>query len=154
MASGLPDYYRGVDIAYQALSQMIIRPKYGAAIRTQGMAAVTANAITTIATVAGKGMVYGGLLMLQSAASQRNSAPYIHVDGALLNNLTFFGLQRYGVEGEANYPMKILRYDEVNFIYSVGFLYGITFETSLTITYFEDHGATPVVVSHLVYALI
>ena len=33
MASGLPDYYRGVDVAYQALSEMIVRPKYGGVVR-------------------------------------------------------------------------------------------------------------------------
>ena len=57
MASGLPDYYNGVDVTYQTLAEIINRPKYGAGQRSTAAVAVDASAETTLITITGKGMV-------------------------------------------------------------------------------------------------
>jgi len=154
MASGLPDYYRGVDIAYQALSQMIVRPKYGAALLAAGAETVDAGGVTTLVSIEGKGMIYGGILFLGYTSTQRFSAPRFYIDGHGLSGLTFWELLGLGVTKPNVYPVTLLGYDEAGYVYSVGFAHGITFEESALVSYYEFHGTTPVVYCELVYALV
>ena len=43
MASGLPDFHRGVDVALQSLAEVTNRPKYGAATYSSGNKTVSAS---------------------------------------------------------------------------------------------------------------
>lgn len=154
MARGIPDHYRGVDIAYQALAQIINRPKYGGALKTTASTVVTANAETEIFEVLGKGMLYAGVLIVNYTSTQKDSAPLLYADGNLLNILTFEGLDFYKVNRSGIYPLSIAEYDNTAFVYSVGFMYGITFEVSLVVKYLEEHGTTPTVILHIIYAVV
>jgi len=154
MSSGLPDFYRGIDVAFQSLGQIINRPKYGGAVQSAGSVVVTASVQTQIISVLGKGMVYGGILFLDYTSTQRDSFPVLLVDGVNINPVTFTNLNKYGVNIPRAYSIAMAVYNDVDFIYSVQFSYGITFESSVSIEYQEEHGTTPVVASQLTYALI
>lgn len=154
MASGLPDYYRGVDIAYQALSQMIVRPKYGGANVAFGEVEVSASGETAIVSISGKGMVYGGVLALDHTSSQAAGTPRLYVDGELIADSAFVFLNKFGLIVENSYAIYLARFDDVNFIYSGVFSRGITFETTLEVRYREVDGGIPVVAVLLVFALI
>lgn len=154
MAHGLPDYYRGVDIAYQALGEMIVRPKYGGAQSSVAAGGVTASVITGMLSIDGKGMTYGGVLLTEPAATQKDSVPIIVVDGELLTAMSFCNLSLYNIDKSYAMPWSLLVYDEVNFKYCVAIAYGITFETSLLIGYHEKHARTPDVEATIHYALI
>jgi len=154
MAHGLPDYNRGVDVAYQALSQMIVRPKYGGAVRTSGGLVVTASVETLLCTVSGKGMIYGGWIRLDHTSTQKDSGVIMAVDGDDIFSMSFDGGIKYGITYPRCSPMILQLFDDVNFIYSVGISYGITFETEVKLSYQEEHVQTPSVGYNLVYALI
>jgi len=154
MASGLPDYYRGVDVAYQALAQMIVRPKYGGALLAWGSKYCTANTQNTLVGIAGKGMVYGGAVWLDYTSTQSNSQVWLGIDGYTLTNLSFERLVQYGIDKPRSWPVSVNKKDSVNWVYSVGISYGITFETQVVLAYLEEHGTRPTVHYRLVYSLI
>lgn len=154
MTSGLPDYYRGVDIAFQALSEVTNRPKYGGAILAWGSLAVTASVQNTLVGISGKGMIYGGAVWLDYTLTQANSQVWLGIDGYTVTNLSFLRLSDYNILKARSWPVSLLKYDGVSFIYSVGISYGVTFETELVLAYYEQHGTTPTVHYRLVYALI
>jgi len=154
MSHGLPDYYRGVDIAYQALSELINRPKYGGAQRTAGSVAVTANDTTQLISVSAKGMIYGGYLFLDHTATQKNSIFILKVDGNIIGYLSADGGNAYNINIEHNSPVYLRKYDDTNFIYCMALSHGITFETSFTVEYEEKHGGTPTLSYRVVYAVV
>jgi len=142
MAVGMADY------------SSVIRPKYGATAKVEGAQVVPADLTTTIATVGGRGMLYGGFIQVLHASTQRLSVPIIYVDGVHIVATAFYYLDKMGTKEPRAYPIVILAYDDVNFIYSVGISYGLTFETEVELKYNENHSTTPTVVWSLVYALI
>ena len=154
MAHGLLDYYRGINVAYQALSEMIIRPKYGAALLASGSMEVVANSHNTLAIVSGKGMTYGGAVWLDYTLSQANGEVEIMPDDLVLSGLSFYRLMEYGILRPRTWPVSLNVYDSTNRIYSAGISYGITFETTLELAYQENNGFTPTVHYRLAYALI
>jgi len=154
MAHGLPDYYRGVDIAYQALAQLIVRPKYGGAQNAQANVTVTPNAETTLVSVSGKGVLYGGCVFLDHTSTQLASTVRLYVDGAQLSFLSFYTLNKHNIHEPRSTSVYLLKYDNTEFIYTVGISPDITFESSFAVKYQENEGATPVVYCDLNYALI
>lgn len=154
MATGLPDYYRGIDVTYQTLSELMNRPKYGAANVAYGELVVTASAETVIVTVNGKGMVYGGVVALDHTSTQSLGIPRLYVDGSIVADSALTFLNKYGLDVENSYGIYLRVFDETNFVYGAGFSRGITFETSIEVRYREVNGSTPSVAVLLVYALI
>lgn len=154
MASGLPDYLNGVDIALQSVSEVINRPKYGAAQRTITAKVVVANDLTKLITVDGKGMTYGGIVYLDHTVSQKDSVVRVTIDSRLLTLWPFDDMVKVGLSVQHSNPSYILKYDETNFIYCIGIQNGLTFESEVLIEYDEKDGGTPIVAAMLVYALI
>lgn len=154
MASGMLDYYRGVDVKYQALAQMIVRPKYGGALLAWGSKYCTANVQNTLCGIAGKGMVYGGAIWMDYTLTQADSQVWLGVDGYTLTNLSWARLKEFGILQPRSWPLSLLKYDSKNFIYCAGVSYGLTFESQVVLAYYEQNGFNPTVHYRLVYALI
>jgi len=154
MAHGLPDFYRGVDIAYQALAQLINRPMYGGVSSAVGGQTVLANTDTELASVYGKGMLYGGYLFLDHTSTQKDSRANLIIDDESVSNLKFSDMNKYSLSLPLSSIIHLLKFDDTNFIYSVGISYGITFETSVKIIYTEAHNSTPIVYTKMIYGLI
>lgn len=142
MTSGLADY------------SSIIRPMYGAALRSQVFTLVGASMPTPLFAVYGKGMVYGGILAVDYTSTQKSGLLGFEVDGRHLNALTFNLLNLYHMVDPGIYPLYIKCFDDVNFVYTLGFSYGITFESKVTLTYNEADATTPTVLCALIYALL
>lgn len=154
MVSGLPDYYRGVDITLQALSELIVRPKYGGALLAWGSKTVTKDVQNTLVGIAGKGMIYGGAVWMDYNLTQADSQVWLGIDGYTTTNLSWARLKEFGMTQPRTWPVSLLKYDSVNFIYCAGISYGITFETQVVLAYYEQNGFTPTVHYRLVYTLI
>lgn len=154
MAHGLPDYYRGVDIAYQALAQLMVRPTYGAARTAYGSKVVTASAETELCSVIGAGLIYGGVIYLDHTASQRQAKPWLYIDGQNLGQLSLQWLYKWNVLHPTSLPFYLLAYDDAEYKYAVGLSPGFTFESSFKLAYEEFDGATPTVYYSIQYALI
>lgn len=142
MVSGLPDY------------KSDIRPEQGAAKSVFGKKTVVLFDLTTLLKVDGKGIVYGGVVWLEYTASQKTSIVYALIDGSYVQSYSFLRLQRYGIFEPRSVVITLNAYDDVNFIYSVGVSYGITFNKSFELVYSEQAGDTPDVNYNLVYSLL
>lgn len=154
MASGLADFYRGVDVAYQALGQMIVRPKYGGAEQVNGSVIVDASVATRLVSIQGKGVLYSGTVWLDDTSTQANSSIGMKLDGWFLASLSFVRMNDYGLVNPRSSIFSLNKYDAKNHIYSIGLSYGITFESYLDLYYGETYGRTPNVFYYLAYALI
>lgn len=142
MSSGMADYQR------------IIRPKYGAARDFFFLDTIGANIITTLYTLSGKGMIYGGYIWINSANTQQNSVPLLVVDGEILTVLKLKELESMGLDTIYSVPVYLKMYDNVAFEYTVCFTQGITFETGFEVRFHERGGSNPLLWSQLFYALI
>jgi len=154
MASGLPDYYRGIDVTYQTLGEIVSRPKYGAAIQKSGHEWCTMNVVTLLTSISGKGMIYGGSVWLDHTASQSAATIMMKLDGGFIFSPSFVRMRSYGIFNPGSSIMTLNYYDRVNHIYSVGLSYGITFEKSFDLGYNETQGEDLMVHFSLVYALL
>jgi len=154
MAHGLPDYYRGVDIAYQALAQLMVRPTYGAAKNISGHKVVTASAETELCSVTGRGMIYGGVLYLIYTSSQKDGRPLLYIDGQELGQLRFEYLYRWKMLHTNTLGWYLLYYNDVRYEYGAGLSPNFTFETSFKVAYEENNTKTPDVCYNIDYALI
>jgi len=128
--------------------------RYGSFKYAQFTEAAKPNDIKTLCSVSGKGQVYGGLLFLSKASTAKLDEPVIEVDGIEVRNMTFGDLDLYGCTSIFAFSFYILRYDDNNFVYSVGISPKTTFEKSLKIAYREQYGHTPTIRGFLIYALI
>jgi len=142
MARGLPDYFKET------------RPRFGGAQDKSSYNIVTANDETILATITGKGVIYGGFIKLKHTATQKNSGIFVYVDEEKLGVTDFEDLELHGLTVENSYPFYLRKYDDVNFRYCVALSRDITFETKLEISYVETHGETPKVWYRVIYALI
>lgn len=154
MVSGLPDYYRGVDIAYQALTQVIVRPKYGGAKSAWGSKPVTANDTTQLLKINSKGMLYGGVAYMAYALSQAKGLFELKVDGSFITDKSLVSLNAFNITQPQSYPVYLLVFDDNGHVYSVAVSNGITFESEVILSYVEDDGGTPTIYFDLTYALI
>jgi len=154
MTHGLPDYYRGVDIAYQALARLMVRPTYGAAECQFGSKTVTPGGNTKLCRIEGKGVIYGGYFFLDHTSDQKNSQPLLEVDDFTISCCSFYNLYCYSLCKPWVAVMYLLRYDDVNHIHSVGVSPNITFESFFEMRYYEAHTSNPKVYYYVFYALI
>lgn len=142
MAHGLPDYYRGM------------RPRYGAAKCLTSYLDIRAGELETLVNVSGRGVIYGGYVLLDYDATQNQSFATLVIDGQPSVSNSFEALNKYSLNQHRSSIVNLLVYDDIDFVYSVGLAYDITFESSILLQYKENHGKTPRVYYSLIYALI
>lgn len=143
-----------INIAAQNLSEIINRPKYGAAQAANATFVATANATITVVSVSGKGIIYGGMLGSIGTPGTHGNIPIIRVDGVELTTASFWAANFYRMYKEHNYPLYLTRYDATDYDFSVGVSGGLTFESSFAMLYTENNGTTPSVTTRVIYALI
>jgi len=143
-----------LNLKAQDLSEIINRPKYGAANFAGGEIVVTANAETLLTTVLGKGIIYSGSFFTAWTSSQENSNVRLYIDGTLISSPRWGGMFTWAQASIHNTVIYLLCYDSVNFKYSAAISPFITFETSVTLKYLERHGGTPTVNGGVWYALV
>ena len=142
MASGLPDYSR------------VVRPRQGGANLASNTKVAVASAITFLLNVKGKGIIYGGVMLISYTSTQKNSFPTIYIDGVQMVSGSFYATNFYALNKPDTLLFYELKYDDVNFVYAVALTPGITFESEVTIAIKEQHGTTPTVITWMTYALM
>lgn len=142
MASGLPDYSR------------IARPYQGGANIETNSKIATASDITFLINVTGKGVIYGGVLLISYTSTQKNSLPIIYIDDVQMVSATFFATNYYSLNKPDTLLFYGLKYDDTNYIYSVALTPKITFESEVVIAFREAHGNTPTIITWMTYALM
>lgn len=151
-----PDYtqYAAIDIFTQTLDRILNRPTYGGALTSAVTRAVTANDDTLLMSVAGEGMLYGGLLIVDAGMTQEDSLLFPILDLNSQAVISFGSIIDLGFVRESGVTPIVCNYDDVNNVYSFALPWGITFETSFSMLYREAHGDTPTVTCIMYYALV
>jgi len=139
----------------QTLQELIVRPKYGSRGVLEFANYVSANAVTSLGTISGKGVIYGGAIIVVGAASCADDQIGCKFD-AEENKFTpsFIDAMRFNLVGQHGATYQLECYDEVNFRYSFGVAFGMTFESSAEFIYKEAMGRTPLVVVKIKYAVL
>ena len=150
----MPDYYRSVDVAKQSLAEITNRPKFGGAVLSAGSLQVWDGVLTSLVQINGRGMVYGGSIWLDAPETQSDSEVWLGIDGVNIEGLSFERLKLYSITDPRKAVISLNLWDGINWIYSVGISYGLTFESRLDLKYFERYGRRVTVHYRLIYALI
>ena len=154
MASGFTDWMLSLNIDGQKDGYFSVFPTYGnAQVITYNLNCVP-NDYAGIAIVAGKGIIYGGYVSVNPAQSQKADHILVKIDGISFVGVTFESFAQRGfTQGFCDTHFLAL-YDDVNFIYTLIFNRGITFDSSFSVEYYESQGNTFTVNGRLLYALI
>ncbi len=154
MGKGFVDWDVPVNISAQELAEVTNRPKYGASQAASGTAIITTTALTTLFTISGKGMIYGGRLVSTGNVSHSLHTLKLYVDGELVLVNAFSELLSYNTAIPFSTPFYLMNYNDVDFVYAAGFNYGYTFESSIVLQYGRTETGTFPVYYILYYALI
>jgi len=151
-----PDFtmYSYVEILVQTLERIINRPSYGGAEVSTVEQDVAANADTTLITITGQGMIYGGRITVAANMIQPNSMWLTTIDDNIQSLVPFSVLAEYNMGQPHGVSPIITRYDPTNFRYGFILPYGVTFEESAIFAFRETHGDTPTILMDMTYALI
>jgi len=155
MASGHTDWQNLVNIALQALAEVIVRMKYGTPNRATYDDNVLAADTTSLVSIAGKGVIYGGYIHLHSGGADSNCVPILKLDGNLVSyGITLAFLQFYNFSQFGMLPFSIQEYDDTNCVYIVQLAPYMTFESSAEIQLYNPYEAVKAVTAQLTYALV
>ena len=154
--SDLPDFWanRYVNVVAQDLGELINRPKYGAGDSVYGIKSCGAGVDTLVATISGKGVLYGGWMFMDSLVSHKKDGPSIYTDGNQVSALNMEDKDKYNFISPGQASWYLTRYDDVNFIYALAFTAGITFETEWKLIWYNDTGTNINIGYHVIYALV
>jgi hypothetical protein len=135
MASGHTDWQNLVNIALQALAEVIVRMKYGTPNRVLWDDSIAAGGSATLFTVLGTGTIYSGFIHFHGASSLAQSIPMLYIDGNPVDyNMTIDAMRIYNDTSFGMLPFNLQHFDETSFVYSVLFAPYMTFETSFELT--------------------
>ena len=143
MPHGSPDYW-GISV----------RPSLGAAQREIYLLNAVASDTRQCAIIHGNGILYGGHVASQGIATQKTDTYNLYIDGNRIAHTQFEFHNEAHINKEHSSPLYELQYDDVNFLYVLGIMPGITFESSFEIRYTEAPGRTPVLLGEIIYTII
>lgn len=154
MSYGLPDWKLALNIIGQDDGYLKQRPSYGAASLASGAVVAGSMVLTTLTTVAGSGVIYGGRIFVINNATHVDDKPIITVDGYAMGGVTWEQFPIYGYDKIYSHPFTLVNYDIINGRFGVSLLPGITFEDSISLGYVNVELDEPDVYFFLVYALV
>ncbi len=140
MGNDTRDYTRPIDIVLQALAKQFVNLRNGTPFRMSFIGAVAPNFTFPLIEAQGAGVFYGGYATVTSSASQKNDNISFVIDGITYPFPSFQTMLDNGNFGGNDIIGGLACFDETNFIYTLKFGFGITFETSFLIQYTETHG--------------
>lgn len=142
-----------ININAQALSRVVQRPSYGGANIVRSTAYPGANSRSLIFSITGTGITYGGFFWAYASVSHALDYIDFEIDGVNHQGCTFSILNSAGVVNPLGTLAYLLKYDETQFYYVIGFPSGITFESSLKCYYTNQYSTTPTLFYYFTYAI-
>ena len=154
MAKGASDWVARTDILLQTLQELIIRNKYGLIYPATYYNYVNAAGPTLLLSVSGKGNIYWAGLVVTSTGIQENDYAIITIDAISIQVASFRDAFDFGSNTPRLPGSFVDCLDNVNFKYGAFLGANITFESTLTLTYIETYGRTPLVLARAIQALV
>jgi len=156
MPRGYPDWTSPIDIVYQTISEVITKPAYGCARRIFGAQDIPAWNRPFLFTISGCGIIYGGFIEEKASTDQSVDELFIHIDGQVLFNSTWDGLEDRNLNTcwDAFFYIKKFYETAGSYHYVAGCSHGITFDTSFAIQVYNNTVNDTWVRWDIMYALI
>jgi len=107
----------------------------------------------TMCDISGAGMIAGGFLRHYAIASHNGCGIQVTIDGVTIQNMSFFYLDYCNVNNSWNWIFNMIKYDDPNNEYMIGFPHGITFETQFKIEVTEVTAGAATSNLYLLYSL-
>jgi len=143
-----------INILSQALAEVTTRNKYGGFNVAKTIKTVTANDDTEFFSITGTGYIFSVGVVTYGSDIQHDDYLYGYFDGVRDDTPTYKQLLDWNlVYSLYGFPL-IGTYDEVNYLYSLGWFGNVTIEEGFKNGYHESHGRTPTVVMFTLYAVI
>lgn len=152
-----PDFWSAavVNVLLQDLAEMIIRPKYGTRGVLEFEGAVDPGVTTPLGEIESKGIIYGGAVIVQGAATCGGDSIASRFDGGpQYFTPTFLESIMFGLTGQHGATWQLEKYDDVLWRYAAAVSFGITFESGAEFFYKEVAGRTPYVIVKIMYAVL
>ena len=153
MASGLPDWKLALNVDGQQSGYLTSRPAYGAATLVSYAGNCSALDSKLMVSVAGRGVIYGGFISVNTAQLQDTDFCLGTCDGNNFIGSNFTWCNDRSLTHEFMDFFFLQKFDNVNFIYVFGITRWFTFEESVSVYYAETKGNTFAINCKLFYAL-
>ena len=157
LGCGSPDYHQPIAVGPGSTlgeGYIDVRSHHGKAYRAFREMPAEAAAVTDLISIAGRGILYGGYAYADGALIGNRDYFYLKVDGQVLGYTSFLQMENHGMNTPYSNSVYALKYDNVAFDYTVGFMPGITFESLIEVKYGTFHGNEPTLIAQIIYALI
>lgn len=114
---------------------------------------VTANAITSLFTITGKGMIVGGVIRPDVDLDQSNAIVEVYIDDTLHTRLSFDLMNKLNIVPPASNLIRLLILDATNKYFAVDILPNTLFDTKFEVRYDENDGNAQDVFWDVTYTL-
>lgn len=151
---GFPDWLIPVNISRQELAEITNRPKYGGAQRAFFSDDIANGVTKQLVNLAGTGQTYGGSIRANSTTSFRDSILTVIVDGTTILSEFIRSYALFNLTARYQSFCVITAADDVDFVYSFAFPYGITFESTIIIHWKTASVADVSIASNFLYAIV
>lgn len=129
-------------------------PSYGSAKYNEDDDTGDANSVTTLFTVSGKGVSYGGYLYSEDANHKLTNEFQIFIDGSWFFSGNFSKQIARNLFVGVDLPIYLIAHETLTPRFVYGIKPGLTFSTSFAIKYVERHGNEVEVGWYFIYALV
>lgn len=142
-----------LNVKAQDLAEVINRPKYGGARGVTDLVTCIVSEWTTLFTISGKGMAYGGVIANLASNSDYTDHVRYTLDGQVIFDDSFYNLNRYALVNPLGFPIFLTNYSSGVPEFCCSFSYGITFDVSVKVEFMGSVGNKLVGYTFL-YALV
>jgi len=146
MTSGFEDWQVPVNVVGQLLTELINRPKYGVPTTLFYGDTVSPHTMQNMGLISGKGQIYGGFVSWHSTGECKETGILLYLDGVLTANYSPLTLYNLSILRNGSFFIFLLHYDNTYKLFTIGFSFPISFETSVQVfidTYDDqDHEVT------------
>lgn len=143
-----------MNVKAQDLAEVINRPKYGGALFSSAGIAIPGDSDRIPVHVVGKGVTYGGYLIVNHDSTKKHNSAAVKLDGTLGPSLSYEGMVKNGITQIHSAAFYITAYDETDYHYVICLTPFITFETEFEIHYWNTGAGIIALSWNIMYAII
>jgi len=141
------------NLVVQDLARLIMRVSQGPILEGDLGHVFGGVGSADILDISGAGTILGGFLMHTTGASHRTCSVRMSIDGEDFTTRKFETMMDYNTTDLYALPTRIIHYDDDNYRYIIGFVYGWSFDTGFKVRFSEAVGASTTV-GAIYYSLI
>ena len=143
-----------MNVKAQDLAEVINRPTYGGPLVANASTTNPTTGSHSLVSITGTGWGYGGFLYMNGDADFKDDYFTYIIDGEVMGGLTPDQFMDYGFYHSNPTSFHLTHYSEINDIYVQELYGGISFESSLAVSFIAGGNRTGTVGAFILYALI